>query len=142
MAIVGHQGRPIIDTVASLIGHGLCSRFPELRFAPVENGSNWVRPILRDMEHAYTSSPHVFEENPIDVFKRNIYVHPFHEEDPLGLVEILGADRVLFGSDYPHPEGMADPISFVDELSSLPAEDVAKIMGGNLSRLMGLDTAA
>jgi predicted TIM-barrel fold metal-dependent hydrolase len=42
-AIIGHQGRPIIDTVASLIGHGLCSRFPTLRFTPVENGSNWVR---------------------------------------------------------------------------------------------------
>jgi predicted TIM-barrel fold metal-dependent hydrolase len=142
MAIVGHQGRPIIDTIASLIGHGLCSRFPDLRFAPVENGSNWVRPILRDMEHAYASSPHSFDEDPIEVFKRNIYVHPFHEEDPLGLVEILGADRVLFGSDYPHPEGMADPISFVDELTSLPAEDVAKIMGGNLSLLMGLNPAA
>ncbi len=25
-AIIGHQGRPIIDTVASLVGHGLCSR--------------------------------------------------------------------------------------------------------------------
>ena len=75
------------------------------------------------------------------MFKRNIYVHPFHEEDPIGLVELLGADRVLFGSDYPHPEGMADPISFVDELSSLPHEDVAKIMGGNLNRLMNLETA-
>ena len=28
MAIIGHQGRPIVDTIASLIGHGLCSRFP------------------------------------------------------------------------------------------------------------------
>ncbi len=75
------------------------------------------------------------------MFKRNIYVHPFHEEDPIGLVDILGADRVLFGSDYPHPEGMADPISFVDELKGLPDADVAKIMGGNLSRLMKLDAA-
>jgi predicted TIM-barrel fold metal-dependent hydrolase len=142
MAIVGHQGRPIMDTMASLIGHGLCSRFPELRFAPVENGSNWVRPLIRDMEHAYSSAPHSFDEDPVEVFKRNIYVHPFHEEDPVGLIELLGADRVLFGSDYPHPEGMADPLSFVDELHSLPADDVAKIMGGNLNRLMGFDTAA
>jgi predicted TIM-barrel fold metal-dependent hydrolase len=94
------------------------------------------------MEHAYSSAPHSFDEDPVEVFKRNIYVHPFHEEDPVGLIELLGADRVLFGSDYPHPEGMADPLSFVDELHSLPADDVAKIMGGNLNRLMGFDTAA
>jgi len=141
-AIVGHQGRPIIDTIASLIGHGLCTRFPSLRFAPVENGSNWVRPLMGDMQVAWDHSPSSFDENPVEVFKRNIYVHPFHEEDPRGLIEMLGADRVLFGSDYPHPEGMSDPITFVDDLEGLPEEDVAKVMGGNLSRLMGLDAEA
>jgi predicted TIM-barrel fold metal-dependent hydrolase len=65
-------------------------------------------------------------------------VHPFHEDDPKGLVGVLRADNVLFGSDYPHPEGMADPISFVDDLDGLPAADVAKVMGGNLSRLMNV----
>jgi predicted TIM-barrel fold metal-dependent hydrolase len=49
---------------------------------------------------------------------------------------------VLFGSDFPHPEGMSDPLSFVDELSGLPHDDVAKIMGGNLSQLMKLDLAS
>ena len=142
MAIVGHMGRPIVDTMASLIGHGLCSRFPDLRFAPVENGSNWVRYLLHEMEQAYTSAPRSFDEDPVAVFKRNIYVHPFHEEDPVGLIELLGADRVLFGSDYPHPEGLADPLSFVDELTSIPDADVAKIMGGNLNHLMGFGAAA
>ncbi|HEY1989650.1 MAG TPA: amidohydrolase family protein [Acidimicrobiales bacterium] len=141
-AIVGHMGRPIVDTMASLIGHGLCSRFPELRFAPVENGSNWVRPLLHEMEQAYISAPRSFDEDPVEVFKRNIYVHPFHEEDPVGLIELLGADRVLFGSDFPHPEGLADPLSFVDELTSVPDADVAKIMGGNLGSLMGVGVAA
>ncbi len=141
-AIIGHQGRPIIDTVASLIGHGLCSRFPSLRFTPVENGSNWVRPLLIDMEHAWEFSPNAFAENPVDVFKRNIYVHPFHEEDPKGLVDVLGADRVLFGSDYPHPEGLADPLTFVDELKGLPEDDIEKVMGGNLNQLMGLSGKA
>jgi predicted TIM-barrel fold metal-dependent hydrolase len=141
MTIIAHQSRPITDTVASLIGHGLCTRFPDLRFAPVENGSNWVRPLLEALEFAWENSPHTFDENPVEVFKRNIYVHPFHEEDPIGLVALLGADRVLFGSDFPHPEGMADPLSFVDELTALPHEDVVKIMGGNLGRLMKVEAA-
>jgi predicted TIM-barrel fold metal-dependent hydrolase len=141
-AITGHAGRPIIDTIASLIGHGLCTRFPSLRFTPVENGSNWVRPLVTDMEFAYHHSPGAFEENPVEVFKRNIYVHPFHEEDPKGLIELLGADRVLFGSDYPHPEGMSDPITFVDDLAGLPDDTIHKVMGGNLNRLMGYGEAA
>jgi hypothetical protein len=35
-----------------------------------------------------------------------------------------------------HPEGLADPIAFADELTALPGADVAKVMGGNLGRLM------
>ncbi|HET7524163.1 MAG TPA: amidohydrolase family protein [Acidimicrobiales bacterium] len=140
-AIVGHQSRPIIDTVASLIGHGLCTRFPDIRFAPVENGSNWVRPLLDDLEHAWNMAPNFFDENPVEAFKRNIYVHPFHEEDPIGLVKLIGADRVLFGSDFPHPEGLADPISFVDELKGLSDEEIRLVMGGNLARLMQVEAA-
>ena len=135
-AIVGHQHRAITDTVASAIGHGLCTRFPKLKIAPVENGSAWVRPLVDDMERAYAFHPYLFDEDPVAVFKRNVFVHPFHEDDPKGLVALLGADNVLFGSDYPHPEGLADPISFVDDLAGLPDDDVAKVMGGNLSRLM------
>ena len=76
------------------------------------------------------------------VFKRNVYVHPFHEEDPSGLIDLLGADRVVFGSDYPHPEGMSDPLTYVDELAGLPHEDVAQVMGGNLAEVMKLPFAA
>ena len=137
-AIVGHQHRAITDTVASAIGHGLCTRFPRLKIAPVENGSAWVRPLVHDMERAYAFHPHLFDEDPVAVFKRNVFVHPFHEDDPKGLVALLGADNVLFGSDYPHPEGLADPISFVDDLAGLPDDDIAKVMGGNLSRLMNV----
>jgi predicted TIM-barrel fold metal-dependent hydrolase len=137
-AIVGHSGRAIVDTIASAIGHGLCTRFPRLKIAPVENGSNWVRGLLHDLEGAYAFNPHLFEEDPVQVFKRNIFVHPFHEEDPRGLVELLGADNVLFGSDFPHPEGMSDPITFVDDLEGLDHDSIAKVMGGNLSRLMNV----
>ena len=137
-AITGAHYRSIIDTMASAIGHGLCTRFPRLKIAPVENGSGWVRPILHDMESAHAANPHLFEEDPVEVFKRNIFVHPFHEDDPIGLVQVLGVDNVLFGSDYPHPEGMADPLSFVDDLHGLAPEQVAKVMGGNLARLMNV----
>lgn len=138
-AIVGHSSRAIIDTAASAIGHGMCSRFPKLKIALVENGSGWVRGLLEAMEYAYTMAPNAFDEHPVEVFKRNIYVHPFHEEDPRGLADLVGVDHVLFGSDYPHPEGIADPITFVDDLVGFDQAEIAKIMGGNLARIMNVD---
>jgi predicted TIM-barrel fold metal-dependent hydrolase len=138
-AAISHaSSRAITDTVASAIGHGLCTRFPGLKIVPVENGSSWVRPLLHDLESTYAFNPHLFEEDPVAVFKRNIFVHPFHEDDPVGLCQAIGADNVVFGSDFPHPEGMSDPLTFVDDLAGLSPEDTAKVMGGNLARLMNV----
>jgi predicted TIM-barrel fold metal-dependent hydrolase len=138
--VMGH--RAIEDAMAAMICHGAFSRFPDLRVAVVENGSGFVRPLFHSLTEAHRMMPQEFPEHPIDVFKRNVWVHPFHEEDVLGLVELLGAENVLFGSDFPHPEGLADPVSFVDDLTGLPDDDVARIMGGNLAGLMKVGVAA
>ena len=112
------------------------TRFPDLRIMPVENGSAWVRPLVDKFQKVYSRVPKAFDEDPMEAFKRCIYVHPFHEEDPIGLVKLIGADNVLFGSDFPHPEGMYDPIGFVDQLDGLAEDEKAKVMGGNLNRIM------
>lgn len=134
-AIMGEH-RPVVDSLASAIGHGLCSRFPRLKLAPIENGSFWVKPLLDDMARAYRIKPQAFEEDPVEAFQRTVFIQPFHEDDPVALIDLIGADNVIFGSDYPHPEGMADPITYVDDLESLSGDVVAKVMGGNMDRIM------
>lgn len=134
--------RAITDTFLALILHGALSRFPGVRIAAVENGSGFVRPLLSALAETYRMMPQECAEDPVAVFKRQVYVHPFHEEDIEGLVGLLGADHVLFGSDYPHPEGLADPITYVDDLAGLPQEDVVKIMGANLAGLLGVGAPA
>ncbi len=138
-SIVGAEYRGIKDTVASIIGHGLANRFPNIRFLPVENGTAFVKPLMTTLKKLYAREPERFIEDPMVTWKRSIYVHPFVEEDVTGLIEAVGADNICFGSDYPHPEGMFDPITFIDEISDLSPEDQAKIMGGNLAKLMGVD---
>jgi predicted TIM-barrel fold metal-dependent hydrolase len=140
--IAGSGNRPIVDAMSSIVGHGLSARFPDVRFAPVENGTGWVKSLLSSMQHAYAMAPQAFEEHPVDAFKRSVALHPFHEDDPKALADLVGVDNVLFGSDYPHPEGMADPITYVDRLDAFDDEGKAKIMGGNLARLMGIDDPA
>ena len=140
--IMHYQSRGIFDTAASLIGHGLLSRFPTLRILPVENGSGWVRPLVEALGHSYAKNPNLYAEDPLMVLKRNIWIHPFHEEDPRGLIDLIGVDRVVFGSDYPHPEGMSDPVSYVHELEGLPEADIARVMGGNLAEIMKVPLVA
>jgi predicted TIM-barrel fold metal-dependent hydrolase len=137
-----NQWRPIEDAVAALICHGALSRHPRLKVCVIENGSSWVAPLLGNLADVWKKMPQDFAENPVEVLKRQIHVSPFWEEDLGELAELIGVDRVLFGSDYPHPEGLADPASYVDELAGLPDESIRKIMGGNLARLMNVTVPA
>jgi predicted TIM-barrel fold metal-dependent hydrolase len=121
-----------------MVCHGALSRFPRLKVAVVENGSSWVAPLLGSMADLYKKMPQDFLEDPIEVIKRNIYISPFWEEDLGALAELIGEEHVLFGSDYPHPEGLADPVSYVNELDGLSEDTVRKIMGGNLAQLMNV----
>jgi predicted TIM-barrel fold metal-dependent hydrolase len=134
--------RAIEDTIAAVVGHGLPTRFPTIKILPVENGSHWVRPTIEHFHEAYNLQPQLFEEHPVDVLKRNIWIHPFHEEDPKGLIDLVGVDHVCFGSDYPHAEGMSDPITYIDDLAGLSEADQAKVMGGNLGGLMNVGVPA
>jgi predicted TIM-barrel fold metal-dependent hydrolase len=131
--------RPVEDAVASLICHGALSRFPQLKLAVIENGSSWVEPLLQNLADTYKKMPQDFLEEPVSVFKRQIHISPFWEDDLGAVAELVGVDRVLFGSDFPHAEGLADPATYVDDLKGLPDEVCRKIMGGNLARLMSVD---
>ena len=135
------QWRPIEDAVGALICHGALSRFPQLKVAVIENGSSWVGPLINNFKDLYKKMPQDFLEDPVEVMKRNVYVSPFWEEDLVALGDLIGVDHVLFGSDFPHPEGLADPASYVQQLEGAPEETVRKIMGGNLARLMNVEDA-
>lgn len=131
--------RPIEDAVASLVTHGALARFPSLKIAVVENGASWVAPLQKAMRDTYKKMPNDFPEEPIAAMRRCINISPFWEEDYGELATMLGEDNVLFGSDFPHPEGLADPIAFADELDHLGEPLVRKVMGDNLARLMNIE---
>jgi predicted TIM-barrel fold metal-dependent hydrolase len=136
--------RPIMDSIFSAIAHGMCSRFPGVRLASVENGSDWVRRVLEDLELMAHKMPQDFSEDPVEVFRRQVWVNPFWEDPVDELAELIGVERILFGSDWPHPEGLADPVSWADHCAKagFGRGDIARMMGGNLAELLGVPLVA
>ncbi len=132
------ESRNIFDTLAAFIAHGVFERFPGVRIGVVENGGSWAHRLIDVFDRVYRKRPYDFSEHPADVFRRHVWINPFHEEDMSQLVELLGADRVMFGSDYPHPEGLAEPRDFISELVNLPQDTTARVMGRNLKELLGV----
>jgi predicted TIM-barrel fold metal-dependent hydrolase len=122
---------PVADLFAALICDGLFDRHKNLRMATIETGSSWVAPLLKKLAKAYGQLPFSFGRDPLETFREHVWVAPYYEDDIVDLRDKIGADHVLFGSDYPHGEGLADPISFVDDLPSFSKDDVQLIMRDN-----------
>lgn len=132
-------GRAINDAITSAICHGMLSRFPTVKLASVENGGSWAIPCLKAMEKTYAKMPQAFEVHPREAFQRNLWINPFWEDSMEDLVNLMSPEHILFGSDYPHPEGMADPLHWAKEMSDLfPEDDVRKMMGENMYGLLGV----
>ncbi|GAA0998090.1 amidohydrolase family protein [Acrocarpospora macrocephala] len=133
--------RAIYDTMASMIVHGVFHRFPTLRVASIENGSDWVAILAKRLRKKANQAPSFFPEDPLDVLRRNVWVSPYYEEDLPMLAQTIGANKILFGSDWPHGEGLSDPVSFTKELTGFSAGDVRKIMRDNVIEYLGAEPA-
>jgi predicted TIM-barrel fold metal-dependent hydrolase len=134
--------RPAFDFLVSTIFDKLFLRFPNVRIASVENGSAFLPGVFRAIETEQHKLPHYFRDHdPIETFKQHVWINPFWEDNPYEVVEMMGADRVIFGSDWPHVEGMAQPLDYAAEIKDLDEESKRLVLRGNAESLNQLRAA-
>jgi predicted TIM-barrel fold metal-dependent hydrolase len=146
-----YRDRPIMDTLCNLIFNNLFGRFPNVSVASVENGSIWVPYLLRAMDNMKGMGRQgpwpggYVEGRPSEIFKRHVFVSPHHYGEDIGeIIDLLGPSRVLFGSDFPHPEGMSDVDDYQERTAELvarvahPDDEIRMMMRENGMRLLGL----
>jgi predicted TIM-barrel fold metal-dependent hydrolase len=136
---------PISDAIAALIAEGVFARYPNIRVATIENGSEWVAPLFKKLKKAYGQHAYAFAESPIETFRRHVWVSPYYEDDLHELKHMIGADHMLFGSDWPHAEGLPNPVDFVHDLDGFTPDEIRLIMRDNafglISRKGAMTTA-
>ena len=122
---------PAADGMAQLIAGQVFHRFPNIRVCTIESGATWLAPLLGRMEKAFKQHAHAFPEDPIETFRRHIWIAPFYEDDMNELAASIGVERMLFGSDWPHAEGLENPSAFKADLAGFSDEDILTIMKTN-----------
>lgn len=130
--------RAVPDFFGALICHRLFERFPRLKVASIENGAGWVEGMLKRLHKGHMQTAGYYKKNPIDQFLEHVWVTPFWEDEIDELLEHIPAERLLFGSDWPHVEGVVEPLDFLGSIGSLGAEDRFKVMRGNIQGLLGI----
>ena len=134
--------RAIHDTMASMIVHGVFTRHPQLKAVSIENGSYFVHRLIKRLKKAANNQPKMFPEDPVEQLRNNVWIAPYYEDDLPELAEVLGVEKILFGSDWPHGEGLESPLSFVEELTRFNDADIRKIMRDNALDLLGVNVSS
>jgi predicted TIM-barrel fold metal-dependent hydrolase len=120
------------DFLIQAVFEKLFIRFPNLRLCSVENGSEYLRDLFKKLASHKKKMPWWFNDHdPVETFKQHVWINPFWEDDPYEVTDLMGADRVIFGSDWPHIEGMPQPLDYAVEIKELDAASQRKILKDN-----------
>jgi predicted TIM-barrel fold metal-dependent hydrolase len=136
-----HIERAAYDFLITLMYEKLFERFPNVRVASVENGSEFLPDLFRKLEQSRARMTGYYAEDPSKLFRRNVWINPFWEDDVNEVAEMMGSERVIFGSDWPHIEGMPEPLDYLPEVEGFAAEDQLRIMRDNTRELNELRPA-
>ncbi len=135
----------IHDTLVELMCRGVCQRFPDLQFVVAEFNAGWIAHWLERVDQGwareYGKNPSGPVPEPVtEIWKRQFHATIEDDQPALRTRDLIGEDRLMWGSDYPHTDSTW-PCStdVLDEMfADYPAETKHAITRGNVERLYRL----
>ena len=100
----------MMTTIAFMIGGGVCKRSPDLRMVFLEAHGGWIVPWLERLDHhrdEFGFDVPWLDEAPSETFRRQCWISFDPDESTLAFTAqspLVGADRMVWASDYPHPD--------------------------------------
>ena len=82
--------------------------------------------------------PGYWSDDPVDTFRRHVWINPFWEDDVNIVADCMGPSRVIFGSDWPHIEALPEPVDYIRELKEFDATETRQILLDNVQELLTL----
>jgi len=132
----------VMAAFTSLMTRGMFEKYPRMRCAVLEAGSNWITAWLDRMDHK-TEVMRAFtplKRLPSEYFKRQCLISAEPDESITAAVaQHLGEDHVIWASDYPHLDASFDVVDQIREKIAVLSESAQrKILGENAARFYGL----
>ncbi len=129
----------VVPAAMTMVADGLFDRFPRLKVLCVEAGCGWAPYMMDRLDEKYEHLgwTHPLKMKPSAYFRRNLWVVAEPEERTIGAVmDLMGEDRVLWGSDFPHIDSTLEASTLIrGSIAALSQERQAKLLGGNASRV-------
>jgi predicted TIM-barrel fold metal-dependent hydrolase len=127
--------------IAGVLYSGALERHPALRVVIAEAGLGWLPYVLERMDYEWEDQFQNLElkMKPSEYWRRQMFVTFQQDQVGLELIDKIGADTVMWGSDFPHPDGIwPDSREFIrEQFSALSEADRRKIVYENAAKLYG-----
>lgn len=143
------------EAIASVVMGGVLERHPGLRVVMAETGIGWLPYILQRMEHSFDRLKDAeaswrdkgglpLKLRPIEYFQRQVWATFQEDKAGIALLDWIGEDKVMWASDYPHPDGTwpYSQRAIEEQFGHLPDSTRRKILGGSARALYGLPDLA
>ncbi|HEV2098511.1 MAG TPA: amidohydrolase family protein [Stellaceae bacterium] len=131
----------LINIIAAIIGAGVLERYPNLRVGFGESGIGWLPYALDRMDFEFEDRfRDLMKLKPSEYWRRQC--RATFQFDRIGpkLIEEMGVETLMWGSDYPHPDGVwPESSKYIEEqFAGLPADTIHKITCENAGKFYGL----
>jgi predicted TIM-barrel fold metal-dependent hydrolase len=113
-------------------------RFPDLRIASVENGSQYLPDLIRKLRSTADKMPGHWKNDPVETLRHHMWMNPFWEDDVNEVAAWRGPARVIFGSEWPPIEALPEPTAYLQELKHFDAGDRRLLLNDNVQELITL----
>ena len=129
--------------MSNFLFSGVFDRFPGLTFVVAESGIGWMPYVLESCDHEWERNElwkHGFSRRPSELFHDHVYVDFWYEAEGLKNWEFIGADRIMWESDFPHPTSLwPDSAKYVElSLESVPERERQMILVDNARKVYKL----
>lgn len=140
-----NAGMDVQVALADLILNGVFDRHPELMWMVTEYGVGWVAHLGARLDHGYAMHHDVTGTHNVDLalrpseyIARNLRLVSFPSERPQRVMDTVG-EILMFGSDYPHAEGVADPLADYQARVGDMGAGHARFYGGTMAAAIAGD---
>jgi predicted TIM-barrel fold metal-dependent hydrolase len=134
--------RPAMETIGAAILQGWFARFPKMQLLLSEQGTVWLPYLIRKLDHSFLMGRRAtwgtLDRRPSEYFADHCFVAPFPEENVDRVIAAVGTKPIVFGSDFPHGEGLPEPEMYLGQLKNLSDDDTRLVMRDNLARFLDL----
>lgn len=129
----------LIPALASMVLDGLFDRFPALKIVSVEAGCGFAAYLMDrlDEKHHFFQAASTLKDRPSDYIRRNCWFVAEPEERTIGaMLELVGEERILWGSDFPHVDARMDAAQLIRSgVAGLSPDRQGRVLGANAAAL-------